>query len=150
MLANKILENFPACSRLLKPAWLFFFWKFSCLLVYYILLVYSRSNFVNKSNTYCKGWLRKVVWFVKNLAKNTFYEILEVFWTNMPNFSSIYLIFLELWCFLWHVILYQIQLKLQIHWRVKANESLSSWSLTSAMHYALLTSRLCLETQNTH
>ena len=150
MLANKILENFPACSRLLKPAWLFFFWKFSCLLVYYILLVYSRSNFVNKSNSYCKGWFRKVVWFVKNLAKNTFYEILEVFWTNMPNFSSIYLIFLELWCFLWHVILYQIQLKLQIHWRVKANESLSSWSLTSAMHYALLTSRLCLETQNTH
>ena len=73
MLANKILENFPACSRLLKPAWLFFFWKFSCLLVYYILLVYSRSNFANKSNTYCKGWLRKVVWFVKNLAKNTFF-----------------------------------------------------------------------------
>ena len=73
MLANKILENFPACSRLLKPAQLFFFWKFSCLLVYYILLVYSRSNFVNKSNTYCKGWLRKVVWFVKNLAKKYFF-----------------------------------------------------------------------------
>ena len=60
MLANKILENFPACSHLLKPARLFIFWKFSCLLVYYILLVYSRSNFVNKVTHIAKDGLERL------------------------------------------------------------------------------------------